>query len=63
MPTNPFFAVVAAIAIAAPATQAAVEAQQPDETPSQGMVVFELPAESTGLLDDGSSVNFACAFS
>ncbi|WFE19181.1 hypothetical protein O7621_14490 [Solwaraspora sp. WMMD937] len=63
MPTNPFFAVVAAIAIAAPATQAAAEAQQPDETPSQSMVVFELPTDGTGLRDDGSSVNFACAFS
>ncbi|ROO58611.1 hypothetical protein EDC02_0374 [Micromonospora sp. Llam0] len=62
MPTNPFFAVVAAIAIAAPATQAAVEAQQPDETTSQSMVVFELPTESTGMHDDSSSVNFACAF-
>lgn len=63
MPTNPFFAVVAAIAIATPAAQAAIEAQQPEETTSQSMVVIELPADGTGERDDSSSVNFACAFS
>ena len=66
MPTNPFFALVAAVALAASAAQAAVETPQQDQaTTNQSLIAFELPTDGT-LSDtdsDTTSINFACAVS
>ncbi|WP_326554965.1 hypothetical protein [Micromonospora sp. NBC_01813] len=67
MSTNPFFALLAAVALATPAAQvaqAAVEPTQQDEaTTSQSMIAFELPTDGTLSDPDSTSINFGCAFS
>ncbi|MFY1695226.1 MULTISPECIES: hypothetical protein [unclassified Solwaraspora] len=66
MPTNPFFAVIAAVALATPAAAAAVDAQSTAEATAeaaaeQSLIAIELPTgDDTGEVD---SINFACAFS
>ncbi|WFE27280.1 hypothetical protein O7623_29260 [Solwaraspora sp. WMMD791] len=65
MPTNPFFAVIAAVALATPAAAAAADAQTAADVAAevaaeQSLIAIELPAgDDTGEAD---SINFACAF-
>lgn len=65
MPTNPFFAVVAAVALATPAAAAAVDALSTAEVTAeaaadQSLIAIELSTDDDGDVD---SINFACAFS
>lgn len=73
MPTSPFFAAVAAVALAAPAALAAVEAEAGQSAQAgvdaqaavgvaadRSLIAIELPNNDDS---DITSINFACAFS
>jgi hypothetical protein len=73
VPTSPFFAAVAAVALATPAALAAVDADAGqaaraaidaqaavDVTVDGGLIAIELPSNDDS---DITSINFACAFS